>query len=562
MKYKRRSNKNNRRSRELYGKCKINDVTVDFLADTGAEVSLISESTLNRTGSHIDRAQTAYTLEDASCNKMKLIGETNVKLQMGDTISYKSIPVVKNLQKSCLIGRDILSTCDETKKVYNEFEKVIHDITKVVENDNNEKRIEKANKTNTHSNCFCISHLKCETSDYADKITSYRNHSREPLLDIDVVNLNYGEDETLEYLQSDLESHDFQQNIYVVDHQEEDDIMSMNRRSDLISHYSQHTDSNSNANDELMLENERSDFISQDFQQSMNCNAVKNDEVMSENIRSDRVLHDFLHSNIDDIDNDIEELACLARMAAGYLKCANNSEEFNAPKIIETNQHVEILVIACVDDDNIIEQEDVDLSPETLLAYKDLTREQAEVIIKEMCEKISVEKLNQLTRSNNVMHEIKVINETPIRQKPRRIPYHKQKELREMLQEMLEAGIIKESNSPWRSPIKLVSKSDGSLRITIDFRKLNKVTVKDAYSLPDTWELISKLSKSRYFTKLDYKSGYFQIRLHPDSCKYTAFAFGNSLYEYDAMAMGLTNATATFQRAMDKMLARFIDKFV
>jgi putative transposase len=127
---------------------------------------------------------------------------------------------------------------------------------------------------------------------------------------------------------------------------------------------------------------------------------------------------------------------------------------------------------------------------------------------------------------------------------------------------MLDAGIIGKSESPYRSPIRIVGKPDGSLIITIDFRKINDITIKDAYSVPNTWLLILDLAKSRYFTKLDYKNGYFQIKLEPESQKYTAFAFENGLYEFKTMAMGLTNAVATFQRAMDDMCKEFVGKFL
>ena len=116
---------------------------------------------------------------------------------------------------------------------------------------------------------------------------------------------------------------------------------------------------------------------------------------------------------------------------------------------------------------------------------------QAQTMIRDMCAEILINKLCELTQSTTTEHLIQVNDETPIRQKPRKIPYYKQKELREMLNDMLEAGIIQKSSSAWRSPIKLVGKSDGSLRITIDFRKLNEVTKKDAYSVPDIWNLIN-----------------------------------------------------------------------
>jgi len=115
---------------------------------------------------------------------------------------------------------------------------------------------------------------------------------------------------------------------------------------------------------------------------------------------------------------------------------------------------------------NIIVQDDE--------ANKEKQKAEAAKILREMSESISVDKLRDLTQAHSVMHEIKVTNETPIRQKERKIPYNKQQELREMLQEMLEAGIISKSNSSWRSPIRIVGKSDGTIRLTIDFSQTQR----------------------------------------------------------------------------------------
>ena len=104
----------------------------------------------------------------------------------------------------------------------------------------------------------------------------------------------------------------------------------------------------------------------------------------------------------------------------------------------------------------------------------------------------------------------------------------------------------------------LVSKPDGSIRVTIDYRSLNERTLKDAHPLPNNEDLYALLAQSRWFTKLDLYTGYFQILMKKECRKLTAFRCEWGLFEYLVMPMGLTNAPATFQRAMNQVLKRFI----
>ncbi|CAF0916235.1 unnamed protein product [Brachionus calyciflorus] len=123
---------------------------------------------------------------------------------------------------------------------------------------------------------------------------------------------------------------------------------------------------------------------------------------------------------------------------------------------------------------------------------------------------------------------------------------------------MLENNLIQHSSSPWCSSLQLVAKPDRSKRITVDYRLLNNVTVKDAYPLPHTDCLLSKLGGAKYFSKLVLHSGYYQIMMNPEHQKYTAFGCEFGLFEYRVMPMGLTNACATFQRIMNGVLKRCI----
>ena len=154
-----------------------------------------------------------------------------------------------------------------------------------------------------------------------------------------------------------------------------------------------------------------------------------------------------------------------------------------------------------------------------------------------------------------VEHEIKLTNEEPFKDPYRRIPPALFEEVREHLKEMLDAGAIRESQSPFSSNVVLVRKKDKSLRFCIDFRKLNNRTVKDAYSLPRIEETIDTLVGSKYFSKLDLRSGYWQVGVKEADKHKTAFSVGPlGFFECNRMAFGLTNAPATFQRLMERCM--------
>ena len=117
-----------------------------------------------------------------------------------------------------------------------------------------------------------------------------------------------------------------------------------------------------------------------------------------------------------------------------------------------------------------------------------------------------------------VQHEIHLENEQPFKEPYRRIPPALIQEVREHLKEMLEAGAIRSSNSPFSSNVVIVRKKDGSIRFCIDYRKLNLRTIKDAYAIPRIDDTLHLLAGAKYFTKLDLKSGYWQVELKRLGC--------------------------------------------
>ncbi|GJV11837.1 putative nucleotidyltransferase, ribonuclease H [Tanacetum coccineum] len=145
---------------------------------------------------------------------------------------------------------------------------------------------------------------------------------------------------------------------------------------------------------------------------------------------------------------------------------------------------------------------------------------------------------------------------------PYRMPPPELKELCNQLKELMDVGYIRPLKAPYGAPVLFQRKKDGSLRMCIDYQVLNKVTIKNKYPIPLIADLFDQLRKARYFTKLDLRSGYYQVRITEGDEAKTTYVTRYGSYEFLIMPFGLTNALATFCTLMNKLFHPFLDKFV
>ncbi|XP_073017852.1 uncharacterized protein [Primulina eburnea] len=150
----------------------------------------------------------------------------------------------------------------------------------------------------------------------------------------------------------------------------------------------------------------------------------------------------------------------------------------------------------------------------------------------------------------------------PISKAPYRMAPTEMKELKNQLQELLDKGFIRPSSSPWGAPVLFVKKKDGSLRLCIEYREINKVTIKNMYPLPQIYDLFDQLQGETVFSKIDLRSGYNPLKVKEDDISKTAFRTRYGHYEFLVMSFGLTNVPSVFMDLMNRFFKSNLDSFV
>ncbi|GJU22291.1 putative reverse transcriptase domain-containing protein [Tanacetum coccineum] len=150
----------------------------------------------------------------------------------------------------------------------------------------------------------------------------------------------------------------------------------------------------------------------------------------------------------------------------------------------------------------------------------------------------------------------------PVARAPYRLAPAEMQELSTQLQELSDRGFIRPSSSPWGAPVLFVKKKDGSFRMCIDYRELNKLTMKNQYPLPRINDLFDQLQGSRVYSKIDLRSGYHQLRVREEDISKTTFRTRYGHYEFQVMPFGLTNAPAVFMDLMNRVCKPYLDRFV
>ncbi|GJR97785.1 putative reverse transcriptase domain-containing protein [Tanacetum coccineum] len=178
-------------------------------------------------------------------------------------------------------------------------------------------------------------------------------------------------------------------------------------------------------------------------------------------------------------------------------------------------------------------------------------------------EKVFPEDLPGLPPARKVEFQIELVpGAAPVAQAPYRLAPSEMQKLSAQLQELLYKGFIRSSSSPWGAPVLFVKKKDGSFWMSIDYRELNKLTIKNRYPLPRIDDLFDQLQGSSVYSKIDLRFGYHQLRVHDEDIPKTTFRTRYGHYEFQVMPFGLTNAPTVFMDLMNRVCKPFLDKFV
>ena len=223
-------------------------------------------------------------------------------------------------------------------------------------------------------------------------------------------------------------------------------------------------------------------------------------------------------------------------------------------------RHIELLHCmqeeAAQDDDST---RSLNGSTETLTTTKETFSQRIKRLVKKALPAVFRDKVG-FPPLRKWVHEIDVGDAKPLRKYGRPLTPPEHESIKKFIEEGLEEGVIEKSDSPWSAPLIPVPKKDGTARICVDYRALNKLTRSNAYPLPRIDECYTNLNGAKFFTCLDLRSGYWQIRLAEDAKEKTAFTCRYGHFQFRVMPFGLTNAPATFQSMMNEILHDHIDR--
>ncbi|GJQ89599.1 putative reverse transcriptase domain-containing protein [Tanacetum coccineum] len=241
--------------------------------------------------------------------------------------------------------------------------------------------------------------------------------------------------------------------------------------------------------------------------------------------------------------------------------------DLNARRVMATNGHESRLnIISCTKAQKyLLEGCPIFLAQVTMKETKDKPKEKQleEVPIVQDFPEVFPEDLPGIPPTRQVEFQIDLVpGAAPVARAPYRLAPSEMKELSDQLKELSDKGFIRPSSSPWGAPVLFVKKKDGSFRMCIDYRELNKLTVKNRYPLPRIDDLFDQLQGSSIYSKIDLRSGYHQLRVREEDIPKTAFRTRYGHYEFQVMPFGLTNAPAVFMDLMNRVCKPYLDKFV
>ena len=299
---------------------------------------------------------------------------------------------------------------------------------------------------------------------------------------------------------------------------------------------------------------------------------------------------DKVDMEINDIEKEISKLKKLTDIRKAKVKLAEAQKEYNEigldnnSKDNNNNEDIKSSKVNLVEFDKVKKSLQKNSKDQVLVMVNgiDKNHRESESKIEELNddeEFIQDSKLKELVSNYNdifpkelpkelpprrkVEHEIRLENNSkPPSRAPYRLSFIEQEELKKQLKQLLDSKLIRPSSSPFGSPVLFVKKKENTLRMCIDYRALNNITIKNRYPLPRIDDLLDQLSQAKYFSKLDLTSGYWQMRVKDEDIHKTAFTTRYGQFEFMVMPFGLCNAPASFQHLMNSIFQEFLDDFV